>query len=440
MPATGRATRDAADGGRSRGRDRAAGRRSARRARSASSTCSRHPAACHRAPGAITSTTTSGSPAATTGRPTSGAPVRTRRPRGSPPGLRGRLLGPLVLRSARDHAPGARAEPRSLDGFKFSFGPTSCGRSEATFNGATDNYGDAEQGEGAFVANLDGPVRAIRSYVGANSGPLTERTHAFYRDRYTIVTDLRVHAVPGPSTYHDLAAGGIGMTYLNSANRGGVAVDGNPRRDQPRGRRLAPVDRRPGLAAVHRPDRDRASPTALMAGASTWYLDDSTPAPNLQCWGDLQAYGQAGLRSTTADAEHRSLDRRHRRPALDHHRRRLRAGDDGRASRPDHGRDRRAPDRRRPRLRPRHRGAADEDREAPRRAASRPHAPATGSRRTSPRAGSSAASIASRWKRCGRKQVFRRLDGGGHRLRVRAVDPAGNADRTPAQDRFLVER
>ena len=48
-------------------------------------------------------------------------------------------------------------------------------------------------------------MRAIRSYVGANSGPLTERTHVFYRDRYTIVTDLRVHAVPGPLTYHDLS-------------------------------------------------------------------------------------------------------------------------------------------------------------------------------------------------------------------------------------------
>src|SRR4051812_29365351 len=70
-----------------------------------------------------------------------------------------------------------------LDGFKFGFAPTTCTRSEATFNDA----------EGAFVANLDGPVRAIRSYVGANSGPLTERTHYFYPDRHLIVTDLRVH-------------------------------------------------------------------------------------------------------------------------------------------------------------------------------------------------------------------------------------------------------
>jgi len=174
-----------------------------------------------------------------------------------------------------------------LDGYKFSFGPTTCQRSEATFNAA----------EGAFVANLDGPVRAIRSYVGANSGPLTERTHVFYRDRHEIVTDLRVHAVPGPLLYHDLGSGGIGMTYFNSVNRQGVVVDGVP--DQlsaelpawhlwsgPQGA-LISVDRIEGTFAE-----------TLLEQASAWYLDDSTPAPNLQCWGDDRALGQAGIRSS----------------------------------------------------------------------------------------------------------------------------------------------
>ena len=324
------------------------------------------------------------------------------------------------------------------DGFKFSFGPTSCGRSEATFNGATDNYGFTEQGEGAFVANLDGPVRAIRSYVGANSGPLTERTHAFYRDRYTIVTDLRVHAVPGPLTYHDLAAGGIGMTYLNSANRGGVAVDGNPDAISP------------AVAAWHlwtgaqgsllSTDRTRSSfADALMAGASTWYLDDSTPAPNLQCWGDLQAYGQAGLRSTTGMP---NTD-----PSIG-------GTDDLRSTTTDvvsgpgmtaERADRITAEIDAP-LTVGARGFAP-DTEAPRtRIAKRPDG-----RLETPRARYRFASNEpksrfecrldrKRWKRCGRKQVFRRLDAGGHRLRVRAVDPAGNADRTPAKDRFLVER
>ncbi len=183
------------------------------------------------------------------------------------------------------------------DGFKFSFGPTSCGRSEASFNGAEDNYGTQEAGEGAFVANIDGPVRAIRAYVGANSGPLTERTNVFYRDRYEIVTDLRVHAVPGPLTYHDLSVEGLGMTYFNSANQSGVQVDGVPET-------IAPAVAEWHLwsgsqGSLFSADRLQSSfKDELLAQASTWYLDDSTPAPNLQCWGDDQALGQAGLRST----------------------------------------------------------------------------------------------------------------------------------------------
>jgi hypothetical protein len=176
-----------------------------------------------------------------------------------------------------------------LDGFKFGFSPTSCARSEATFNDA----------EGAFVANLDGPVRAIRSYVGANSGPLTERTHYFYPDRHLIVTDLRVHAITGALTFHDLSAAGMGMTYLDSSNPAGATVDGTPD---------ALADAVPdwrvwtgpqgSLFSTDRAEGDLAA--SLLAAAHDWYLDDLTPEPNAQCWGDAQAYGQGGLRSTAA--------------------------------------------------------------------------------------------------------------------------------------------
>ncbi len=183
-------------------------------------------------------------------------------------------------------APGASGVD-ILDGFKFTFGPTSCGRSEATFNAA----------EGAFVANIDGPVRAIRSYVGANSGPLTERTHIFYSDRHQLTTDLRVHAVPGPLTYHDLSASGIGMTYINSANPAGVTVDGVPDSVSDD---VAQWHQWTGAqGSLFSADRLESSfKEQLEAGASNWYLDDSTPAPNVQCWGDQVALGQAGLRST----------------------------------------------------------------------------------------------------------------------------------------------
>ncbi len=73
-----------------------------------------------------------------------------------------------------------------LDRHKAMFGPGVCGRSEDTFNA----------GEGAFITNTGGPVRAIRSYVGANSGPNTQREHVFYDRREDIRTNLRVHTIP----------------------------------------------------------------------------------------------------------------------------------------------------------------------------------------------------------------------------------------------------
>ena len=175
-----------------------------------------------------------------------------------------------------------------LDGFKFSFSPGNCGRSEATFNDA----------EGAFVANVDGPVRAIRSYVGANSGPLTERTHYFYDSRHDITTDLRVHPVGGSLIYHDLSEAGIGMTFRNSENPAGVPVDGVA---DAIGTGTADWRMWSGsqgsLFAADRLESTFAE--AFMAQGSEFYADDATPDLQ-QCWGDQLALGQAGFRSTAA--------------------------------------------------------------------------------------------------------------------------------------------
>ena len=105
-----------------------------------------------------------------------------------------------------------------LDGHKSRFAFATCGRSNATFADA----------EGAFVANIDGPVRAIRSYVGANSGPLTQRTEIFYDFRYDQITDLRVHAIPGIMSFYDWSTAATGMQYRNSLMTTPVVVDGSP--------------------------------------------------------------------------------------------------------------------------------------------------------------------------------------------------------------------
>jgi hypothetical protein len=176
-----------------------------------------------------------------------------------------------------------------LDGYKFAFAPGSCGRSEATFNA----------GEGAFVVNKDGPVRAIRSYIGANSGPYTERTDLFYADRHDIVTDLRVHAIPGLFTQYDLSPAAIGMTYYDEQNQGGAQVDGVPETLPSSAPSQWHLWTGPQGSLFADDQIDSSFSAAFLAAATAFYMDDSTPAVS-QCWGDSQQIGSAGLSSAPA--------------------------------------------------------------------------------------------------------------------------------------------
>ncbi|MFM9028266.1 MAG: hypothetical protein ACKOQ6_09740, partial [Bacteroidota bacterium] len=72
-----------------------------------------------------------------------------------------------------------------LDRYKNFFANGNCLRHEDAFSAA----------ENAFVTARSGPIRAIRSVLGAVSGPLTQRTHIFYEGRQDISTDLRVHNI-----------------------------------------------------------------------------------------------------------------------------------------------------------------------------------------------------------------------------------------------------
>jgi hypothetical protein len=170
----------------------------------------------------------------------------------------------------------------TLDRAKAQFAPGNCGRSEDTFDDA----------EGAFIANKDGPVRAIRSYIGANSGPLTQREHVFYEHREDIRTFLRVHAIPGIMDYFDYAPAASGMTYRNNLNTAGVTIDGTP--DSPVTGALSweSVDGgQGGLSIVHTTQTDIPG-----FGSSSYYFDDSTPGSGaeFQCTGDSTAYGNSG--------------------------------------------------------------------------------------------------------------------------------------------------
>ena len=177
---------------------------------------------------------------------------------------------------------GGASEVDVLDRAKVLLAPGSCGRSEDTFDNAPD-------AEGAFIANRVGPVRAIRSYIGANSGLLTQREHVFYDQREDVRTFVRVHSIPGLLDFFDYSPAAAGMRYRSNNAGGGVTIDGNP--DSPTAGALTweSVDgAQGGLSIAHSTATDVPSFTS-----TSYYLDDGTPTQD-QCTGDAAAIGSSG--------------------------------------------------------------------------------------------------------------------------------------------------
>jgi hypothetical protein len=167
-----------------------------------------------------------------------------------------------------------------LDMHNNQFSPSNGARTVVTFS----------LGEGAFIVNKDGPVRAIRSYIGANSGPWTQRQHIYYAQREDIVTFLRVHAIGGIMDFMDYSPDAAGMTYHNNHNLSGVTIDGVP---DTVGAGTIEWELTAGaqgsLIIASRVDTDIPDPSS-----TSYYLDDSTP-PVTQYTGDAYAYGSSGM-------------------------------------------------------------------------------------------------------------------------------------------------
>lgn len=105
-----------------------------------------------------------------------------------------------------------------LDYYKMQYEPGACARHPGTFSA----------GAGMHIASFDGPIRAIRSWIGANSGSLITRTHTFYEQMDEITTHFRVHPIRGIMGYYDFSTEAADMTFYNQHNLSGVAVDGSP--------------------------------------------------------------------------------------------------------------------------------------------------------------------------------------------------------------------
>jgi hypothetical protein len=168
-----------------------------------------------------------------------------------------------------------------LDRHKSLFGPGICTRTEDTFC----------NGPGAFFTNKDGPVRAIRSYMGANSGPLTQREHLFYRQRQDITTHLRVHAIgAGAMDLYDYTPAASGMVYSNSLNLGGVTVDGQPDVVATGALTWEMITGSQGTLIFSHSIVTDLNPLNV----TSYYSDDSTPSVT-QCTGDAFEYATSGI-------------------------------------------------------------------------------------------------------------------------------------------------
>ncbi len=167
-----------------------------------------------------------------------------------------------------------------LDGHKAGFAG-SCSRSEGTF----------AAGAGAMIANKTGPVRAIRSYLGANSGTYTQRDHLMYETRVDVITYLRVHTIPPLRDWIDYSPASSGMKFSADTNTAGVTIDGNPDAFPTA---FAEWEMAAGSqgSVVHTGVLS-TNIAGLEANLLHYYSDDTTP-PEQQCTGDAFQYGASG--------------------------------------------------------------------------------------------------------------------------------------------------
>jgi Beta-propeller repeat len=202
------------------------------------------------------------------------------------------------LRIKRGAATGVDILDRHDD--QFDAADASCVRDQQTFS----------IGEGAFIVNKDGPVRVIRDFVGANSGPHVQRQHIFYDDLEVINTFLRVHPIPGVVDFFDYSEAGVGLTYKNGVMTptgvvsgtppGGVPIDGQP--DAVTGAGSALMD---GFESVDGPQGGLSMPQRLLTnnpdpGYHLDYRDGNVTNQPLCTGDDNELYGASGVQLNSA--------------------------------------------------------------------------------------------------------------------------------------------
>lgn len=168
-----------------------------------------------------------------------------------------------------------------LDRHKLGRDPGNCSRNENT----------ASEGRGAFVANKDGCIRAIRSYIGFNSAPYIQRDHFLYERKQDIILYMRAHdTVSNVRDLYDYSPEAEGMLYFNDLNLNGVWIDGKPDDVNHGPINWEMVSGVQGTIAIcHFLETDIPNYKTV-----SYYGDDADPDLT-QCTGDQYQYGTSGL-------------------------------------------------------------------------------------------------------------------------------------------------
>lgn len=167
-----------------------------------------------------------------------------------------------------------------LDRHKTLLEPNNCGRTEVVFSSQ----------EGAFVTNKSGPIRAIRSYFGANSGPLDQRQHFFYEQSEEITFYLRMHSIRGIVDIMDHTRSAIGMKYKNNNNPDWIIFDGVPEAINKGRIHWELLTGEQGTWISFSSISHNFNITDV---SETYYEDNLTPI-DIQCTGDNEAIGSVG--------------------------------------------------------------------------------------------------------------------------------------------------
>lgn len=168
-----------------------------------------------------------------------------------------------------------------LDRQRIALSPNSGYRNEDTFS----------EGRGCFIVSRGGPIRALRCFMGSNSGVFNQLNQIFYAQRMDQILNHRVHAMYSASGAFDYTAQAVGMRYHSDVHPGGVTIDGIPDAISTTASAWEMVTGNHGTLVIAYLPVIHDIPTLAI---NTYYTDQEPPSQK-QTSGDTHTYGVHGF-------------------------------------------------------------------------------------------------------------------------------------------------